>query len=162
MTSYEARLKGQLKNLDRPRTLEELMKAANEAFADMPAPRRAPRVRKCIAWQSRPCATRSALVLKQVDAFDARGKLLVYRRADKFPGLPTLWLDLWMAKDGTVYSRFHSRGIYVDQLDFEVVGLDLRRAGLPDPRSNNECFVPRAVRERYDDWVIERIDYPDA
>ena len=162
MTSYEALLREQLKHLDRPRTLEELMKAANEAFADVPAARRAPRVRKCIAWQFRPRATRSALVLKQVDAFDARGKLLVFRRADKFPGLPTLWLDLWMAKDGTVYSRFHSRGIYVDQLNFEIVGLDLRGAALPDPRRNNEYFVPRAVRGRYDDWVIERIDYPDA
>ncbi len=100
--------------------------------------------------------------MKRLDAFDARGKLLVYRRADTFPGLPTLWMDLWMAKDGRVYSRFHSRGIYVDQLDFEVVGLDLSRAGLPDPRSDNERFVPKAVRERYDEWVIERIEYPDA
>jgi hypothetical protein len=92
--------------------------------------------------------------------FDARGMRSPYGRADKIPDLPAYHLDMWVAKGGRVFIRFWSRGSYVGPLSFELRGADLQLAAAAESPRQNQHLVPAIVRDRYDEWVVDRVEYP--
>jgi len=84
---------------------------------------------------------------------------LVYGRGDHFQRL-SCGLDMYLRKDRRVFVRFYSPGKRVTYRSYEMIGLTL-----PPMREIAKLLddehVPALLRDLYEDWVSECIQYPD-
>ena len=111
-------------------------------------------------WDTKRPSRAGNLSLEDIGSFNARGMRRIFGRGDMFPGLPGYNMDIWVARNGRVLIRFWSRGSYVDPCSFELHGLVVPAATLSGEKQLDEGVVPAIVRDRYDEWVIDRIEFP--
>ena len=111
-------------------------------------------------WDTVRPAPAAHISLEEIGRFGARGMRRIYGRGDRFSGLPALNMDIWRAKSGRVFVRFWSRGSYVDWRAYELHGLVVPVAPSGGAVSDHEALVPAVVRDEYDEWVIDRVEYP--
>ena len=98
-------------------------------------------------------ATRPSIRLEYIGHFDARGKHHVYSRGDNYHyARLTMNMDVWRSKDGRLFARFWSRNEDVDWESYAIVGLSFPRRS-PEPMRDDEDWIPKCLRDEYDDWV---------
>ena len=105
-----------------------------------------------LSWDSE--FPQSAATLEEIDHFNARGMRRVYGRGDTFPERRTFNMDIWKDKHDRLVMRFWSRNIDVDWESYEIMGLDA--CSIPTLVSKSELvdsWVPKAVRNAYEDWI---------
>lgn len=104
-------------------------------------------------WASKP-----GEAIARVEAcahFDARGMLCVYGRGDHFVRR-TFNMVIWLKRDGRLLMRFSSRNLDTDGRSFEVLGVDTSTIPAPHPPAVLvDYWVPKAVREAYDKWIMD-------
>lgn len=132
-----------------------------------------PRPNRSLDWVTPDPDPRADLALQPIPAFDARGMRRIYGRSDHFlpapspiPGfgrqrVPAYCLDIWRAKTGRIFVRFWSRSGYVDGCAYELQGLAFPESSLKPESGDNEAWVPSIVRDAYETWVAESLEYPD-
>ena len=93
------------------------------------------------------------ITVDSIDPFNARGMCRVYGRRDIYQDL-AVEMDVWRTRDGRLFVRFSA--CYKDghQCSFEVTGF----SGPKGPKGQliaggDERWVPKYVRNRYDDWI---------
>ena len=84
---------------------------------------------------------------------------LIYGRGDHFSKL-SCGLDMLLRKDGRLYVLFYSPSKRVTYRSYELVGLKLPPLPEHGELLQDAC-VPEILRDLYEDWAIECIDYPD-
>lgn len=116
--------------------------------------------------------------LVEIPSFSARGMRLIYGREDHFP-IPNReewvrlfgWseirfqlkccMDIWLRKDGYMFVRFHASRKCLETFSFELTGpavpTELKHGVLLD-----ESWVPQVLRDRYDEWIEDCLEYPDG
>jgi hypothetical protein len=126
-------------------------------------------------WETRSKCRRAELV--RIAPFSARGMRCLYGRGDHYPipndkELVRLFgraeirfrlkcsMDIWLRKDGRMFVRFCSSRTCHGTLSFELIGPrvppELKRGVRLDA-----SWVPQILRDRYDEWIGECLDYPD-
>jgi hypothetical protein len=106
------------------------------------------------SWESAVPRTRAQV--EDIDNFDARGMYRVYGRSDHFGQYHTFNMDIWKTSDGRLLMRCWSRCDEIDWRSFEVTGVDLSR--IPERKKGGgleESWIPRAVRDAYEEWLRE-------
>lgn len=73
----------------------------------------------------------------------------------------TCYLDVWLRKDARIFVRFWSRREELDLLSFELRGHSIPEKIMPDTQLD-ESWVPEIVRDEFDYWVRDCLDYPDG
>ena len=111
-------------------------------------------------WSTKPVARAPKAQLDAIPPFSARGMRRIYGRGDHFPGLPTYNLDVWLTKERRIMVRFWSRGSFVDPCSYELRNGRIPVDTLSSVPAENESHVPLALRAEYEDWVIDRVEYP--
>lgn len=112
---------------------------------------------KVVCWDSPP--PRSIRVqIEEVSHFDARGMYRVFGRGDHFPGQAAFHMDIWLNRQGNFFCRFWSRCDEVDECSLIIQGIPDRliRKLASGPRSNDD-WVPKAVRDKYDEWILSEL-----
>ena len=90
---------------------------------------------------------------KFIDPFSARGMRRVYGRGDHFGRGRTFNMDVWLTRDGRLLARFWARRDEVDWLSLEVTGF-IHAPPQNKKREVNEDWVPKCIRDEYDNWII--------
>jgi len=95
-------------------------------------------------------------IVSEIEHFDARGMSRVYGRGDYFGRHWYFNMDIWRTRDGRLLMRCWSRCNEIDWRSFEIKGVDLSKIsehpkcmGFPD------SWVPKAVRQAYEQWITE-------
>jgi hypothetical protein len=131
-----------------------------------------------VAWAQKGPPRTKSIYLLNIPHFSARGMQPIYGRGDHYPirNNPELrkmfrWaenartlickMDMWQHKEGRILVRFHTRRRRLDRWSFELRGLKLpitrKRGGLLD-----EDCVPETLRDRYEEWVVDCLNYPNG
>ena len=79
----------------------------------------------------------------------------VYGRGDHFPGRAAFNMDIWRDRHGKLYARFWSRSAEVEDMSLMIHGIPVRC--VPEPLKGSSLvddWVPKAVRDEYDEWVF--------
>lgn len=97
---------------------------------------------------------RPKVSLDYVEHFDARGMLRVYRRSDYLGRGRTFNMDVWLTRGGRLLVRFWAHRDDVDWISLEVKGHAVAAAVRSEKREMGERWVPRALRDAYDDWIL--------
>lgn len=92
--------------------------------------------------------------------FSIRGMRFVYGRGDFFHRL-SRGLSIYLRKDGRVFFQFESPGKRVTYRSYELLGIEPPPLLVGD-KSVADDFVPEIVRDLYEEWVIECLEYPDV
>lgn len=66
-------------------------------------------------------------------------------------------MDVWRSANGRLLVRFWSRSAEVDWYSFEILGLEYDQS-LAD-FTLGEHWVPEALRDEYDDWVLSEMPF---
>ena len=104
-------------------------------------------------WTSKP-RKRTAKV-EECGHFDARGMLCVHGRGDLFVRR-TFNMGIWLKRDGRLLMRFWSRNLDTDGRSFEILGVNTSNIPAPHPPAGLvDYWVPKAVREAYDKWIMD-------
>jgi len=83
----------------------------------------------------------------------------VYGHGDFFHRL-SCGLEIYLRKDGRVFFHFYSPGKRVTYRSYELLGL--KPPALPKPGEVvADDFVPEHLRDLYEEWAIECLEYPD-
>jgi hypothetical protein len=128
-------------------------------------------------WFTTPQKHPNAKVI-EIPSFSARGMRLIYGRDDHFP-IPNEeeyvrlfgWseirinlrcgMNIWQRKDGRIFLRFRASHKCLESFSFELVGpcvpKELKRGTLLD-----ESWVPQVLRQRYNEWLEDCLEYPDG
>ena len=126
-----------------------------------------------LAWDTPDAARVPGVTLEPIPRFDARGMRRIYGRGDHFPPAPspvegfgptrtpTFCMDIWQARSGRIFVRFWSRGCYVDWCSYELCGMVIPVGALRPAACANEGLVPTILRDRYEAWVGDCLEYPD-
>jgi len=105
-------------------------------------------------WDSDPPVDSGTIA--EIDYFNARGMKCVYGRGDHFTGWRTLQMDIWRDKHNRLLMRFWSRNKWVVSRSYEITGTDAPKIQVVDGTNvYTDEWIPRVVREAYDDWVEE-------
>ena len=95
-------------------------------------------------------------VLEEIEHFNARGMRRIYGRNDCFGRYHSFNMDIWQAREGTLFIRLWSRCTEIDWRSFKIIGIDFLTVpcGKAGDFTEDE-WIPAAVRRAYDDWITE-------
>ena len=104
-------------------------------------------------WTSMP--SKEIAKVEECDHFNARGMLCVYGRGDHFVRR-TFNMAIWLKRDGRLLMRLWSRNLDTDGRSFGILGVDRSNIPAPHPPAGLvDYWVPKAVREAYDKWIMD-------
>ena len=95
----------------------------------------------------------------EVPKISRRGMRLISGRGDHF-GRLSCGLDMLLRKDGRLFVLFYSPGKRVMYRSYELIGLKLPPLPERGKLYEDDC-VPEVLRDLYEDWTTECIEYPD-
>jgi hypothetical protein len=101
--------------------------------------------------------------LKEIDAFSARGMTEVYGcdqwmpKTDGTAGFEyILRMRVWRTPQGQLFARFWPSKRDGEKVSWQIIGTF--RPPLPPLQSDK--WVPQCLREAYETWVIDELEYP--
>jgi hypothetical protein len=107
-------------------------------------------------WDA-PVPKYKGIKIEMIEYFNARGMKRVYGRSDYYGRHHDFNMAIWATSKGRLFMRLWSRSYYIDDISFEIIGIDVAKSIIHPHMENCDDWLPYKVREAYDTWIKDEL-----